>query len=86
MERNIMDIKKELQGKWLAIRVTKETDDGESFGELVAHNIDRRELHKELREKKLKVFISLLQDLFQSRDMRYCSNEDKFRNAYCGKN
>jgi len=37
----------------LAFVVSEETPTGELMGQLIAHNPDRRELHRELREKKV---------------------------------
>ncbi|MEW6201732.1 MAG: hypothetical protein AB1546_07145 [bacterium] len=54
MVEKIDDIKAKHPGEWLAIKIEKETDEGEDFGELVTHNTDRRDLHKELREKNIK--------------------------------
>jgi len=42
------------QGEWLAFLVTEETPSGELIGELIAHNRDRRELHRQLRDNKVK--------------------------------
>ena len=45
--------KQRYAGQWLAFLVTEETPTGELWGQLLAHNPDRRELHRELREKKV---------------------------------
>ena len=45
--------KKEYAGQWLAFLVTEEMPTGELLGQVIAHNFDRRELHRELREKKV---------------------------------
>jgi hypothetical protein len=45
--------KQEYAGQWLAFLVTEEMPTGELLGKVIAHNPDRRELHKELREKKV---------------------------------
>jgi hypothetical protein len=45
--------KKEYAGEWLAFLVTEEAPTGEILGQVIAHNPDRRELHRELREKKI---------------------------------
>jgi len=45
--------KQQYTGEWLALLVTEEAPSGELFGQLIAHNPDRRELHRELREKRV---------------------------------
>jgi hypothetical protein len=45
--------KQEYAGQWLAFLVTEEMPTGELLGQVIAHNFDRRELHRELREKKV---------------------------------
>ena len=45
--------KRQYTGQWLAFLVTEETPKGELLGQLIGHNPDRRELHRELREKKM---------------------------------
>jgi hypothetical protein len=45
--------KQQYAGQWLAFLVTEEMVEGELFGQVIAHNPDRRELHRELREKKV---------------------------------
>ena len=45
--------KQEYAGQWLAFLVTEETLTGELLGQVITHNHDRRELHKELRAKKV---------------------------------
>lgn len=45
--------KEEFAGQWLAFLVTEEMPTGELLGHVIAHNSDRRELHRELREKKV---------------------------------
>lgn len=45
--------KQEYAGQWLAFLVTEEMPTGELVGQVIAHNFDRRELHRELREKKV---------------------------------
>jgi hypothetical protein len=45
--------KEQYAGQWLAFLVTEETPTGELLGQVIAHNPDRRELHRELREKKV---------------------------------
>ena len=51
---NLQDAKQRYAGEWLAFLVTEETPIGELFGEVIVHNPDRRELHRELRKKKVK--------------------------------
>lgn len=46
-------VKRQYAGQWLAFLAIEETPAGELCGQLVAHNSDRRELHGELREKKV---------------------------------
>jgi len=45
--------KQEYAGQWLAFLVTEERPNGELLGQLIAHHADRRELHRELREKRV---------------------------------
>jgi hypothetical protein len=51
---NLDQVKQQFAGQWLAFLVTEETPEGELLGQLIAHDHDRRELHRELREKKVK--------------------------------
>lgn len=51
---SLKDVKQQYAGEWLAFLVTEEAPTGELFGQLIAHNPDRRELHQELREKQVK--------------------------------
>lgn len=51
---SLKDVKQQYAGEWLAFLVTEEAPTGELFGQLIAHNTDRRELHRELREKQVK--------------------------------
>ena len=54
MERvSLEQMKQQYAGQWLAFLVSEETPVGELLGQLIAHNRDRRELHQELREKKI---------------------------------
>jgi hypothetical protein len=54
MERvSLEKAKQDYAGQWLAFLVTEEIPTGELLGEVIAHNPDRRELHRELREKKV---------------------------------
>jgi hypothetical protein len=45
--------KQEYAGQWLAFLVTEEMPTGELLGQVIAHNADRRELHRELRKRKV---------------------------------
>jgi len=45
--------KQEYAGQWLAFLVTEEMPTGELLGQVLVHNHDRRELHRELRLKKV---------------------------------
>jgi hypothetical protein len=51
---SLEQVKQQYVGQWLAFLVGEETPMGELLGQLIAHNPDRRELHQELREKKVK--------------------------------
>jgi hypothetical protein len=51
---NLQDAKQRYAGEWLAFLVAEETPSGELLGQVILHNSDRRELHRELREKKVK--------------------------------
>ncbi len=51
---SLKQVKQRYAGQWLAFLVSEETPTGELLGQLIAHNPDRRELHRELREKKVK--------------------------------
>lgn len=46
-------VKEQYAGQWLAFLVSEETPTGELLGQLITQNPDRRELHRELREKKI---------------------------------
>jgi|GEM_PF-993741 hypothetical protein len=45
--------KRQYAGQWLAFLVSEETPTGEVLGHVIAHDPDRRELHRKLREKKV---------------------------------
>jgi len=53
-EVNLENAKQQYAGQWLAFLVTEETPAGELLGQIIAHNRDRRDLHRELRERKIK--------------------------------
>jgi len=50
---SLEEAKQQYAGEWLAFLVTEEAPTGELFGQLIAHNPDRRELHRQLREKQV---------------------------------
>mgnify|MGYP001059455074 CR=1 FL=1 len=50
---SLEQVKRQYAGQWLAFLVIEETPTGELLGQLIAHNPDRRDLHRELREKKM---------------------------------
>lgn len=50
---SLEQVKQQYAGQWLAFLVTEETPAGELLGQLIAHNPDRRELHRKLRKKKV---------------------------------
>ena len=50
---NLENAKQQYAGQWLAFLVTEETPAGELLGQIIAHNRDRRDLHRELRERKI---------------------------------
>jgi len=54
MERvSIEKAKEQYAGEWVAFLVTEEMPTGELLGRVIGHHPDRRELHRELREKKV---------------------------------
>ncbi|OIN98192.1 hypothetical protein AUJ66_01440 [Candidatus Desantisbacteria bacterium CG1_02_38_46] len=50
----LKEAKKQLKNEWLAFVIKKELSEDEILGEVIAHNKDKRELHKNLRAKKVK--------------------------------
>mgnify|MGYP000041232896 CR=1 FL=1 len=55
MEKVSLDeAKRRHPGEWLAFLVTEELPSGEILGRIIAHNPDRRELHRELRERNIR--------------------------------
>ena len=50
---SLKNAKRQHVGQWLAFLVTEETPAGELWGQIIAHNRDRRALHRELRERKI---------------------------------
>jgi hypothetical protein len=53
VKANLEEAKREYAGQWLAFLVEEEMPTGELLGQVIAHNADRRDLHRELREKKV---------------------------------
>ena len=51
---NLDEIKRQYPSQWIAFLVSEEKPTGEIVGELIAHNSDRRDLHEELRNKKIR--------------------------------
>lgn len=51
---SLQQLKQKYAGQWLAFLVAEEMPNGDLLGRMIAHNLDRRELHQELREKKIK--------------------------------
>ncbi|ODS42049.1 MAG: hypothetical protein MSIBF_01500 [Candidatus Altiarchaeales archaeon IMC4] len=52
---DIETLKKKYHGEWIAAKVLKENENREvTEAELITHNKDRRDLHRELREKHVK--------------------------------
>ena len=45
---NLEDAKQRYAREWLAFSIAEEASTGELFGHVIAHNSDRRELHREL--------------------------------------
>ena len=55
MEKVKLDeIKRQYPSQWIAFWVSEEKPTGDIIGELIAHNPDRRDLHQELRDKKIR--------------------------------
>ena len=50
---SLQQLKQQYAGQWLAFLVAEETPSGDLLGQMIAHSRDRRELHRELREKKV---------------------------------
>ena len=48
------EAKHQYPGESLAFLVTEELPSGEVLGRLIAHNPDRRELHRQLRERNVR--------------------------------
>ena len=51
---SLQQLKQKYAGQWLAFLVAEEMPNGDLLGRMIAHNLDRRELHQELREKSIK--------------------------------
>jgi len=54
MSEILSKIRSRFKDEWIAFKVTKKISDTDFEGELIDHDTDRRELHKRLREKKIK--------------------------------
>jgi hypothetical protein len=55
MKQTLKQAKKKYPGEWLAFLVTDEGDKpDELIGEVLIHKKDRREVHEQLRRKKVK--------------------------------
>jgi hypothetical protein len=50
----LREAKEKYQGEWIAFLVHQDGKESELSGEILEHDFDRRELHKRLREKKIK--------------------------------
>lgn len=50
----IEELKQKYSGEWVAVRVTERNNVWPEKGVLLAHNRDRRDLHRELREQKVR--------------------------------
>lgn len=50
----LKEAKKKYKGEWIAFLVKEVTKKGELLGKLIAHDKDRRHLHRILRGKKVK--------------------------------
>lgn len=52
MQQTLEQAKQQYAGEWIAFLVQEESDDVSKIkGEVIAHARDRRDLHKELRER-----------------------------------
>lgn len=51
---SLKQLKQQYAGQWVAFLIAEETPDGDFLGQMIAHNYDRRDLHRGLREKKVK--------------------------------
>jgi hypothetical protein len=55
MKETLEQVKRKYSGEWIAFLVHKEKEEIEKIeGEVIEHNLDRRELHKRLRERGVK--------------------------------
>lgn len=50
---SLQQLKQQYDGEWVAFLVVEETPSGDLLGQMIAHNHDRRELHRELRAKRV---------------------------------
>lgn len=49
----LSEIKSRFKNEWIAFKVIKRISESDFEGELIDHDMDRRDLHKRLREKKI---------------------------------
>ena len=54
MSEMLSEVKSRFKDEWIAFKVTKRISESDFEGELIDHDLDRRELHKKLREEKIK--------------------------------
>ncbi len=50
----LKEAKKQFKNEWLAFVIKKELPRGDILGKVIAHNKDKRELHKNLQAKNIK--------------------------------
>jgi hypothetical protein len=50
----LIEAKKQYDGEWIAFLIQQDGRDKEPCGEILDHDTDKRELHKKLRNKKIK--------------------------------
>ena len=56
----LSEVKSRHKDQWIAFKVTKKISEVDFEGELIDHDLDRRELHKRLREERSRMLMSLL--------------------------
>jgi hypothetical protein len=55
MKETLEEAKEKYSGEWIAFLVTEEKEEIEKMeGEVIEHHVDRRELHKKLRQRDVK--------------------------------
>ncbi len=54
MAEILSQVKSRFRDEWIAFKVIKKVSEADFEGELIDHDLDRRELHKRLRENKVK--------------------------------